>query len=563
DELLGTAVADDDVGRSWHEDIEYDPAVEQAPEASSSDAASAQRAEQLHSMVNPPNSSDTPSIIRSRVLGDIWHLMDQFKISVNHGLRRPFAHALRDAIFIPDPEDKAAIEDVLQRRGTSFKAMFFSHPKWILRRMKCHVPEPETLVSRVFEVLFTYGPLKDAKTGQPLFNDTAWDTVRNVLENIRHGYYSDPPGLSLYFVRGRDKDGLLLYRSLRGTNHVEGGVHQNIIQCFSAYNASPEFAVNLLRDYFLCHNLRVGTYNRTGAPYQGSYDIWQRNRIAQLMDLTEDSIDHLEELRSSWVNTWDYKESEESFGILPISPTTRASLGMLDYHPDFGRDQKIHHQWLASAQQTRHAVLPVHTAEERALFCLLAGDTKGLFAGKASPNWVAIAAEWSGHCDGQKIFYKLPEHLKTYFKTWHVNCNEQNSIEDNRAAYERIRTALSAQVRSLPILPADQPASLASQIAPSEPSETTGPSSWHVSALLGNHSTRQSLIQHVYGEHAPTGAAASSSSKRKAPAASDGSAADGDNHRGAKRRRRTCVKCKRTDCPGAFRSRPCEFTAPS
>ncbi|TFY83708.1 hypothetical protein EWM64_g291 [Hericium alpestre] len=344
DELLGTAIADDDVGRSWHEDIEYDPAVEQAPEASSSDAASAQQAEQLHSVVNPPNSSDTPSVIRSRVLRDIWHLMDQFKISVNHGLRRPFARALRDAIFIPDPEDKAAVEDELQRCGTSFKAMFLSHPEWILRRMKRHVPEPETLVSRISEVLFTYGPLKDAKTGQPLFNDAAWDTVRNVLENICRGYYSDLPGLSLYFVRGHDKDSLLLYRSLHGTNHVEGGVHQNIIQCFSAYNASPEFAVNLLRDYSLCHNLWVGTYNWTGAPYQGSYDIWQCNRIAQLMDLTEDSIDHPEELRSSWVNIWDYKESEESFGILLISPTTRASLGMLDYHPDFGRDQKIRHR---------------------------------------------------------------------------------------------------------------------------------------------------------------------------------------------------------------------------
>ncbi|TFY77340.1 hypothetical protein EWM64_g6669 [Hericium alpestre] len=59
------------------------------------------------------------------------------------------------------------------------------------------------------------------------------------------------------------------------------------------------------------------------------------------MDLTEDSIEHPTELRSSWVNTWDYKDTDESFGILPIAPNMRAALGMLDYHADFSRSHKI------------------------------------------------------------------------------------------------------------------------------------------------------------------------------------------------------------------------------
>jgi hypothetical protein len=63
--------------------------------------------------------------IRSRVLGDIYHLMAMFKISVHHGLRRPFARVLRDAIFIPDEEDKAMVSRVLKGKHVEFEEMAF------------------------------------------------------------------------------------------------------------------------------------------------------------------------------------------------------------------------------------------------------------------------------------------------------------------------------------------------------------------------------------------------------------------------------------------------------
>jgi hypothetical protein len=197
------------------------------------------------------------SVIRSRVLGDIWHLMDQFKISVHHGLRRPFARALRDALLLPDPEDKAAVERVLEKCNTTFAEKVLCKSDWVWQRIKRFVPPPEVLVPRVCAVLQMYGPLKDATTGLPLFNDASWDKAKNVIENIRMGFYSDPPGINLYTIQRQDKDGLFVYRCERGTNNVEGGIHQNIIKRFGSYNASPRFAVNLLRDYCLCHNLRV------------------------------------------------------------------------------------------------------------------------------------------------------------------------------------------------------------------------------------------------------------------------------------------------------------------
>ncbi|KAG1786521.1 uncharacterized protein HD556DRAFT_1506943 [Suillus plorans] len=169
------------------------------------------------------NVSIENSEVCSWVLGDIWHLMDQFKISIHHGLRRPFSCALRDAIFLPDPEDLAAVEEVLVKKNTCFRQMVLTNSDWVWQRIKRLVPPPEILAPRVAEVLQTYGPLKDAVTGQPLFNDASWEKAC---------LYSDPPGHHFYTLQRTDKLGLNIYWCSRGTNNVKGGIHQNIIRRF-------------------------------------------------------------------------------------------------------------------------------------------------------------------------------------------------------------------------------------------------------------------------------------------------------------------------------------------
>lgn len=229
---------------------------EQATSNAEKDAHGLRQAESLAELVSCAASIEV-SDIHSRVIGDIWHLMDQFKISLHHGLRRPFSHALRDAIFLLDPEDRAAVEKVLKTKNMSFQQMVLAHSDWVWQRVKRLMPPPETLAPRVAEVLQTYGPLKDAVTGQPLFNDSSWDKARAIIENIKMGYYSDPPGYSFYALVRTDKYGLDVYRCSRGTNNVEGGIHQNIIRHFGSFNASPRLTVNLLRDYTLTHNLEA------------------------------------------------------------------------------------------------------------------------------------------------------------------------------------------------------------------------------------------------------------------------------------------------------------------
>ncbi|CAL1702708.1 unnamed protein product [Somion occarium] len=227
--------------------------VAAAPDEFICDEAAERHARELTAVPAPI----TNPVICSHVLGDIWHMTDQFRVSKNHGVRRPFSYALQNAVLLPDDEDKVAVEAMLLKKGLSWEEGLLLKSDWVWRQVRRFASPPEIMFPHVSQVCQTYGPLKDATTGQPLFNEHAWETAKNVLENIHLGYYSDPPTISLYVVQGKDRDGLTLYRCTRGTNCIEGGVHQNIIRQFGAFNASPCFADNLVIDYALCHNLKV------------------------------------------------------------------------------------------------------------------------------------------------------------------------------------------------------------------------------------------------------------------------------------------------------------------
>jgi hypothetical protein len=203
---------------------------------------------------------ESAQVVRTRVLGDIWHVFHQFPISLHHGLRRPFARALSRAFFIPNQEDKRAVDEVLRQQNTTYEAKLRSNPAYIRKRVQYRVPPPEKLYSRIAAVIKTFGPRCDATTKQPLFNEKAWNVAKNVLEHVRNGDYSDPPDMSVYFHVGKDKNSLNLYRCFRGTNDVEGGIHQNLIRRFTSFNVSPRRAVNMMLDYICAHNMQVNFF---------------------------------------------------------------------------------------------------------------------------------------------------------------------------------------------------------------------------------------------------------------------------------------------------------------
>ncbi|KAF8230955.1 hypothetical protein L208DRAFT_1018061, partial [Tricholoma matsutake] len=128
----------------------------------------------------------------SQVLMDIWHGMAQIKILKEHGCRHPFAHALHDAIFIPDKEDKMCISAYLESTGSSWEEVLRFNAHWLWKRCKRIIPPPELLYPLIKEVFSSYGPLLDSEKKQPLFNAQAWKDAQNVLKAIQSGLLSDP-----------------------------------------------------------------------------------------------------------------------------------------------------------------------------------------------------------------------------------------------------------------------------------------------------------------------------------------------------------------------------------
>ena len=95
---------------------------------------------------------------------------------------------------------------------------------------------------------------------------------------------SDPTDVPLYYSSKRDENGLPIYRCIRGTNSLEGGVHQNIIRFFGSVNADIRTAHCMLGIYRHFHNTRVGYENRTGKAYQHHYDLLLDARTFQMYE---------------------------------------------------------------------------------------------------------------------------------------------------------------------------------------------------------------------------------------------------------------------------------------
>lgn len=357
-------------------------------------------------LVTDANFSTWPSHIRSRVLMDIWHAMAQIKISKEHGFRRPFAIALRDAILIPTEEDKRRISAYLISQKTSWEERLQFNARWLWRRCRRVIPPPEKLYPAVQEVYQTYGPLTDAKTKKPLFNTQAWKDAKNVLKAIQFGLLSDPPGVPLYFQIGLDsKNGNLpIYRCARGTNTTEGGIHHSIRECMPKSGVSPHHAAARLSDYVYIHNLVVGTFNRTGTMYRGHYDIVLTNRLQALSEACKYLVPH-SAVMQGWINGDLYIAANERIGILPVPDSIRTAAEIHSYIET--ADKEIKHKYLAKQQGSKYAVISVHTTAEKLYFKKLMQEHEHFNRGDGPIDWKRGAQIWNNQANGKDVFYKV------------------------------------------------------------------------------------------------------------------------------------------------------------
>ncbi|KAF7324049.1 3'-5' exonuclease domain-containing protein [Mycena kentingensis (nom. inval.)] len=385
---------------------------------------------------------DFAKLVRSRVLKDIFHVFHMIYISRTHGLRLAFCRAFRDACLIPHPADKARIEAYLKTKGLTWDIMLRLNPKWLWRRCRRTVPPAELLHKQAHEVLMLFGALKDAKTGLPLFNSAAWKMAKNILELFANGHVSDIPGVQLYTCIGFDEhaDGLPLYGCARGTNFVEGGVHTHLLRNLPSRGASVRHMVACLHDFVLRHNLHVGHFNSTGKKYLGHDSIWLLNEIQEL-EITLSEYYAQPPLSLAWVNGNLYQQTERSIGIIKIPKGVCEPVKIQPFSSSLDGKQK--QAYLARMQDTRKAVLPVHTTAEKRLFRKLMQeepafrDCKTTISLKATEHWNRLAETTAD------VYYKLEEQLTSYLN------GAYKDFANCRQSYENAREVLAPLDKAL------------------------------------------------------------------------------------------------------------------
>ncbi|KAJ7586237.1 hypothetical protein C8J56DRAFT_1052609 [Mycena floridula] len=396
------------------------------------------------------DTSNWDTVIRSRVLKDIFHIFKMIYIPRGHGLRYEFAEALRDAIFIPDKEDKQRIVAWASalKPPVEWKYLLKYRARWLWRHCKRIVPPADRLYPLVARVFKVYGPLQDAKTQVPLFNSSAWSSAKNILENIKNGHVSDPPGIALYFQIGVDgaAGGLPIYRCMRGTNWTEGGVHTHLLSRLPTSGVSIRHLIACLIDFILRHNLLVGTFNSTGKPFLGHTSIWTTHEIQEMLILLEDVLVDVPQM-VGWVNGNLYKRTKEVSGVLPIPEDVRLACEIRAFDPAL--DSKQPYAYLAKVQGTAKPVLPIHCPEERAQFLELMKKHPDFNSPTSDPNWVSAVKVWNRLADTQpKLTYKvslmLVEQLRAYHAgDWAKVSNIRQSLALTADARKSIRTEIA------------------------------------------------------------------------------------------------------------------------
>lgn len=157
-------------------------------------------------MLSALRTKPWPSVIRSRIIKDVFHVFNMLQLSVTHALRKEFVFVLCDALLIPDNEDRACISQfgATLDPPQTFEQLRASRSAWVWQRCRRIIPPPKELYSLVEQVFKTYGPLKDEKTQKPLFSTHNWHAAGQILELIQSGSLSDPPNIPLYTIIGVD-----------------------------------------------------------------------------------------------------------------------------------------------------------------------------------------------------------------------------------------------------------------------------------------------------------------------------------------------------------------------
>jgi hypothetical protein len=325
--------------------------------------------------------------------GDPFHVLDRMYVK-KHVYRKRFFEMFREAMFVMDKSD---LDNVLKvNLGEEFKRRVLN--KWlpyVQKRIRRYIPKPSVLFERLSAVYEFFKDKKDSK-GIFLLSKKNREDFLNILEHCRLGCLSDPENVQLYEKTGTDKNGLNLYRCIRGTNKAET-YYQKLIRRFSAFRASPRCADALLSESRHRYNSRIAVRIRK------TYDACHYDQY-----LTE-AIQLLTEKIYGKPHHPNWESSEWNFNVSTgVARQKNFPRRLLDQIPEVTFKNK-ELNWLAKKTEMKIPILPMHTKEEHDLFVELVSENRSIHQ---------IQAAFCEKSNGINIFPKAIPQLERYIKKY-------------------------------------------------------------------------------------------------------------------------------------------------
>ena len=269
-----------------------------------------------------------------------------------------------------------------------------------------------------------------------MFNAAAWRTANEVLKEILHGYYSDPPGTILYSKKMksdgtvmRNKYGMELIECFRGTNRVEA-YHKHLHPSVKSKMFGVRLADCLLAEKRHRHNQHIAERRRAGHPIVGHFSL---HKIDQLQDLYLEN--HATVLYPGWDSASAYKQTDESFDTIALHhvelqdalKARREQLGEVRLTNDM--------QYMCDAMGVPLPLLPFSKEgkEERQLF------VKMMLQHDGPIDEVKLALEWCKHVDPEKnIHAKLPCHIRVEVANFDRNQRIRDTMKKAKSGIDAL-----------------------------------------------------------------------------------------------------------------------------
>ncbi|KAL7415815.1 hypothetical protein BDY24DRAFT_369149 [Mrakia frigida] len=424
-------------------------------------------------------SSDTSLPSKSNVKLDVVHAMFRVEkeVSKAHTAHKAFLRALSETLLVYDAGDRAEVEDLAKATGWTWEELKQKKGKWLKKRVRRFIPESEVLAANLVTLLNGWKDVEDmsVKTRGKLLRRRARKAMENLIELVRKGYLSDPP-VPLYYILRTDQQGYTVYRCVRGTNVIEGGIHKNIVRSIGANNAGMPLMVALLRNFTSRLNKNVEIFNTTGRKHVGHFDESLCDEVSSFaLELGLNPSIPIPLILSTQIAT------SETFFITPMPNSVVKELNFRQVaSPSLPLPQTARirtavvppNVFMAQRQQLEFAVLPIQNVVERQLLSKLIGtgsyhqpsssnkktklpDRRGV----ETYNLKKLALAWTEEVHKQPsndLYYKLPEMLASTLSSWvekglHV-ATLASSI-DARQPHTKLLTSPSYQATVLPAVP--------------------------------------------------------------------------------------------------------------